>query len=377
MAAAEMPLSRCPAPRASALVVAGQFARHLLAFWFPGTALAFLATGPHSLVGRAPLRGPADRRPRPRHVRPPRAAPAAGRAARLALRRDRLRARRASSSRTSRSSSRLFAVQDFFSFDFLVAHIVVGASSGYSIITAHELIHREGRVGPAARPHPARQRALRALLHRAPARPSPARRDAGGSGDRALRRDLPPLLPPHRAGAVQERVAAREEAPRRRVDVEPRPRACSATACCTGSWPSGASRRAIAVVFGWVSLAAFVLQGWLASRLLEIVNYFEHWGLERQRRARRPERVLGHARVVHVLVADRPLAPRRPPHLRRAPVPEAPLLRGGARPPARLRRHDHDGDDQEPRVPPSGHRGARAPPARPLPPAFQRGSDPS
>ena len=38
----------------------------------------------------------------------------------------------------------------------------------------------------------------------------------------------------------------------------------------------------VAVVFGWVAFAAFVLQGWLASRLLEIVNYFEHWGLERK-----------------------------------------------------------------------------------------------
>ena len=47
MAAAEIPLSSAAAPRASAGVVAGQFARHLLAFWFPGNALLFLATGPH------------------------------------------------------------------------------------------------------------------------------------------------------------------------------------------------------------------------------------------------------------------------------------------------------------------------------------------
>jgi alkane 1-monooxygenase len=39
---------------------------------------------------------------------------------------------------------------------------------------------------------------------------------------------------------------------------------------------------AIALAFGWVSLLAFVLQAFLASRLLEIVNYFEHWGLERK-----------------------------------------------------------------------------------------------
>ena len=36
------------------------------------------------------------------------------------------------------------------------------------------------------------------------------------SRDRALRRDLHPLRPPHRAGAVPQRLAAREQAPRRR-----------------------------------------------------------------------------------------------------------------------------------------------------------------
>jgi alkane 1-monooxygenase len=37
----------------------------------------------------------------------------------------------------------------------------------------------------------------------------------------------------------------------------------------------------IGALFGWVAVLAFVFQAVLASRLLEVVNYFEHWGLER------------------------------------------------------------------------------------------------
>lgn len=33
--------------------------------------------------------------------------------------------------------------------------------------------------------------------------------------------------------------------------------------------------------FGWASLVAFLFQAWWATRALEVVNYFEHWGLSR------------------------------------------------------------------------------------------------
>jgi alkane 1-monooxygenase len=37
----------------------------------------------------------------------------------------------------------------------------------------------------------------------------------------------------------------------------------------------------IGSVFGWAAFVAFLLQSWWASRALEVVNYFEHWGLSR------------------------------------------------------------------------------------------------
>ena len=37
----------------------------------------------------------------------------------------------------------------------------------------------------------------------------------------------------------------------------------------------------IGVVFGTAALVAFLLQAWWATRALEVVNYFEHWGLSR------------------------------------------------------------------------------------------------
>ena len=68
-------------------------------------------------------------------------------------------------------------------------------------------------ASPSARPRAARQRALRALLHRAPARPSRAGRHRRGRGHGALRRVRHALFPPHGAGAVSQRVAARVQPP--------------------------------------------------------------------------------------------------------------------------------------------------------------------
>ncbi len=45
----------------------------------------------------------------------------------------------------------------------------------------------------------------------------------------------------------------------------------------------------IFMVFGGFSLFLFLAQSWFASRLLEIVNYFEHWGLTRAHDRVQPE----------------------------------------------------------------------------------------
>jgi len=44
----------------------------------------------------------------------------------------------------------------------------------------------------------------------------------------------------------------------------------------------GAIAVAIAVLAGPAAIVAHVLQAWWASRALEVVNYFEHWGLRRE-----------------------------------------------------------------------------------------------
>ena len=75
---------------------------------------------------------------------------------------------------------------------------------------------------------------------------------------------------------------------------------------------------AILVALGAGAFAVYVLQALLAVRLLEAVNYFEHWGLERNRRRAAPDRLVGHRLVVHALHAGRPLAARRSPRVRLA-----------------------------------------------------------
>jgi alkane 1-monooxygenase len=41
---------------------------------------------------------------------------------------------------------------------------------------------------------------------------------------------------------------------------------------------------ALTVLFGPVALVVHLLQAWWATRALEVVNYFEHWGLRREGR---------------------------------------------------------------------------------------------
>jgi alkane 1-monooxygenase len=158
---------------------------------------------------------------------------------------------------------------------------VVGASSGYSIITAHELIHRKGEWP---------QRLGRALLctvlyehfytehlrghHVRVATPDdPATARFGETFQRFYRRTVPAQF--KSAWRLEKRRLGDEAM----SNLDPRMlrhRVLHGLAVELGL------AGAIALAFGWVSLLAFVLQAFLASRLLEIVNYFEHWGLERK-----------------------------------------------------------------------------------------------
>lgn len=120
------------------------WSRHLLSFYFPLVSTLFLVTGPHvwwqallfivplDLAFRLDNRGVVERR------QPVASLPAwpfdllvYGLAGVQLLNIGLL--------------AHMYAGQSFFSMDLLMAFVVVGASSGFSIITAHELIHRKNR----------------------------------------------------------------------------------------------------------------------------------------------------------------------------------------------------------------------------------------
>ena len=130
---------------------------------------------------------------------------------------------------------RLFAAQDLLSFDFLVAHIVVGASSGYSIITAHELIHRrnafEQRLGRALLCSVLYEHFYTEHLRGHHLRVA----TAGGPGDGALRRELPALLPAHGARPVPRAPGASRRSAWATRRCRTSIRACCAAACSTAS----------------------------------------------------------------------------------------------------------------------------------------------
>jgi alkane 1-monooxygenase len=281
MAAADPSLAR-PAAAAGAGVreTAAQFGRHLLAFWFPGTAFLFLVTGPHPWYLALPFLAPGflahwlDTSGRRELRQPPEALPdwpfdaivyvlAALQLANVAL------------------LVRLFAVQDLLSLDFLVAHLVVGASSGYSIITAHELIHRKGvwdqRLGrlllcSVLYEHFYTEH-LRGHHLRVATSDDPATARYGETFQRFYLRTVPAQF------ASAWRLEKKRLGDEAMSNLDPRILRSRVLHGLLVEWGVAA---AVAAFVGWVAFAAFVLQGLLASRLLEIVNYFEHWGLERR-----------------------------------------------------------------------------------------------
>jgi alkane 1-monooxygenase len=178
----------------------------------------------------------------------------------------------------------IVAAHGFWRVDTLVAILLVGINSGYSgLVVAHELIHRpqrhmqqlgrlllctvvyehfatehirghHARVGTAADPATARfgEHGLRFFLRTVPAQFLSAwRLEAKRLGDEHMRPWDPRLL---RSRVVHGLVV---------------------------EW--GAAL-AMLVVLGPGAAAVFLLQAVLAIRLLEAVNYFEHWGLARTTR---------------------------------------------------------------------------------------------
>ncbi|MCU1281845.1 MAG: Alkane-1 monooxygenase [bacterium] len=248
----------------------GRWLRHLSSLLFPLLTLGFVATGPHSPIAALP--GIAivaavvllDRRARPAAIGSEPTVdgpswPFTALAIALAL----------VQLATLALLVRMVALQGW-SWSLVVVGWFVGNNSGWgTLVVAHELIHR-------------RQRPLRwlgrALLctvlydhffvehlrghHvRVATADDPATARFGESYHAFFRRTVP----------AQFRSAWRLA----RRDV------------LVGLAVEAALLAAIAVIAGWPAIAVFLWQAYNAITVLEAVNYFEHWGL--QRRGTRPD----------------------------------------------------------------------------------------
>lgn len=273
------------APRAPRVLRA--WAEHALCFAVPLLSLAFLATGPHRWYAALPWLGVVaavvvlDNLSGPDLRAPERDLPAWP--FDLAL-----YALVALQGLNVLLLARMIAAGGALSADGVVAVVLVGGNSGYSaIVVAHELIHRRERhmqwLGRALLCTVMYEHFYTEHVRGHHARvgtdedPATAR---FGEGFRAFwARTVP----------AQFRSAWRLEA-QRLGDPE------------MGVWDVRTFRNRVAqgvaaevalaaalgAVFGPGALAVYLLQALFAVRLLEVVNYFEHWGLRREGRRVRP-----------------------------------------------------------------------------------------
>lgn len=176
----------------------------------------------------------------------------------------------------------LFAAgQGLFSVDMVMVFLVVGSSSGFSIVTAHELIHRRrkldqllGRLllSTVLYEHFFTEH-LRGHHVRVGTANDPATARFGERYERFFRRTVP----------AQFRSAWRLETKRlgdeQMLLLDRRQLSNKVLHGLVFEWGLAL---AILGVFGLPAFAAFLAQAFMAVRLLEAVNYFEHWGLHRQ-----------------------------------------------------------------------------------------------
>jgi alkane 1-monooxygenase len=256
------------------------FAPHALALLFPLNALAFVLTGPHrawsSVLFLVPVFGSVwlDAKSRA-ETRQPAAKMAAWPFDALLLALVGLQfANVALAARMMKAGGLLRA-------DTLVAMIVVGSSSAYSgIVVAHELIHRAGKTW---------QTLGRLILctvlyeHFYTEHVRGHHLRVGTDGDPATARFGETFKHFYaRTVPAQFRSAWRLETTRL---GNPDMRFYDPRLLCSrvlqGVVVQGLLALAIAVFFGPAAIVAHLLQAWWATRSLEVVNYFEHWGLRR------------------------------------------------------------------------------------------------
>jgi alkane 1-monooxygenase len=262
---------------------AAMFAPHLLALAFPVNALAFVLTGPHpawlAVLFTVPVFGSTvlDRYSGPETRQPSLGVPSLPFDALLAVLVVLQLANVA-------LLGRMMSHTSVLSTDTFAGMVVVGSSSGYSgIVVAHELIHRTRR----------RWQAFGRLLlctvmyeHFATEHVRGHHVRVGTSEDPATARYGETFMQFYlRTVPAQFRSAWRLETTRL-GDPDMRwydPRILRSRVLHGVVVECGAAA-ALAVVFGPAALVAHLLQAWWATRALEVVNYFEHWGLTRSTR---------------------------------------------------------------------------------------------
>ena len=268
-----------PAPELRIREVAGIWLRHLTSLYIPGVTLAFLWTGPHPWYVALAFMWPlvvahqVDCSGRHEERAPHKAIPAwpfdalVYTLAALQL-------------WIVWETVQLFSVQSIFSMDMVMVFLLVGGSSGFSIITAHELIHRRGRFDQGLGrlllctvlyEHFYTEH-LRGHHVRVGTPEDPATARFGESYEGFFRRTVP----------AQWRSAWRLE--KRRLGdadmglLDPRMLRHRMLHGLALEWGVAF---AVWIAFGTAAFVAFLAQAFMAVRLLEAVNYFEHWGLVR------------------------------------------------------------------------------------------------
>ena len=181
--------------------------------------------------------------------------------------------------------ARMYSLGSIWSMDTLVTLLLVGVNSGYSgIVVAHELIHRPQRwmrllgrtlLCTVLYEHFYTEH-LRGHHVRVGTASDPATARFGESFHRFYLRTVP----------AQFRSAWRLETKRLGdTGMKPWDPRLLRSRVVHGIVVEASLVSAILAVFGPSALFAFLLQAWMATRLLETVNYFEHWGLRRRGRS--------------------------------------------------------------------------------------------
>lgn len=274
MTATDLP----PSTRSGSATI--HFAPHLVSFWIPLNATAFLLTGPHPWYGTVlfiiPLVlahrwdsrwGVEQAQPDPDRPAWPFDLLVYGQALIQLLNIVLL--------------ARLFVTAPFFSLDTLLGIIFVGAASAFSIITAHELIHRPNRLeqllGRAVLCSVLYEHFytehLRGHHSRVGRDDDPATARFGESFWSFYFRTVPAQF--KSAWRLETRRLGDE-------DMSLGDRRLLRSRVVHGVVVEWGAALAIALVAGPAALFIHVLQAFFATRALETVNYFEHWGLARE-----------------------------------------------------------------------------------------------